>query len=315
MGIPKLDTVSDYLNLYNENHQQREAFVFVHTDGSRTAITFGQLYENSLRLAKSFLALGVKKSEVIAVALRNCPEWLYATLGAIMAGARPIGLSFTYTDGSDVIAIMKKLQNCSAIVLDPVADEETWKIFEKLVKEYDNNGHVQSDHMPYLRYLICRQKVSDQTIVLTMDDMMKWKPMNTTLPEIKADDILTLFQTSGSTGDPKVVAHSNRSLIASVMIATSSYPVGVFFSTYNDRPFNWMGGFPLNFLTGDTRVTRNGYCEHPKDLAEFTMSVVKSENCIVLGTLPPLVKTLLERKVTISRIKMIDCKHYANMPM
>ena len=38
---------------------------------------FRQLYENAIILAKSFLRLGVKKSEFIAISLQSCPEWLY----------------------------------------------------------------------------------------------------------------------------------------------------------------------------------------------------------------------------------------------
>ena len=265
MGIPKLETVPDYLYCYSKNHPDREAVVFAHTDGSRTTVNFGQLYKKATILAKSFLALGVKKSEVIAVALRSCSEWMYAFFGAILAGARPISLSFTYTDGSDVIAMMKKLKTCSAIILDPAEDIDTWRIFQKLVKWYNESGHAHSDLMPYLRYLVCRQRVSNTKNFLTLEDMMKWTSQNITLPAVKPDDIVALFQTSGSTGDPKGVAYTNRSLIACMMSVTSAYSDGMFFITYNDRPFSWMGGFPLNVFTGDTRVTRFGYSKDPKD--------------------------------------------------
>ena len=298
MRIPTLKTVPDYLYFYSKKHPDREAIVFAHTDGSRTAVNFGLLYEKATSLAKSFLALGVKKSEVIAIVLKSCPEWLYATFGAILAGARPISLSFTYTDGSDVIAMMKKLDTCSTIVLDPAEDVETWTIFQKLVKDYDENGHAQSDLMPYLKHLICRQRVSDTKNILTIEDMMEWKPQDITLPTVTPEDIVALFQTSGSTGVPKAVAHTNRSVIACILNIASTYPDDLFFITYNDRPFNWVGGFPLNVITGETTVTRYGYSEDPKDLAGFILSVVKRENCAILGTLPPLLKCLMERQVT-----------------
>ena len=77
----------------------------------------------------------------------------------MMAGARPISLSFTYTDGSDVIAMMKRLETSSAIVLDPGVHGEKWRIFKSLISYHDKNGIVKSDKMPFLRYLIiCNKK-------------------------------------------------------------------------------------------------------------------------------------------------------------
>ena len=299
MGIPKLGTVTEYLKLNGEKNPDREVIVFVHSDGSRTAVKFGQLYDNANRLAKSLIKLGVNKHEIIAITLKSCPEWLYMTFGAILAGARPISLSFTYKDGSDVIAMMEKFVTCSAIVLDPDEDVETWKIFQNLVKDYDDNGDVESDLMPYLRYFICRKNSKEKNVIssLTIDNMISCEHHGISLPDVQPDDIVTLFQTSGSTGTPKAVAHTNRSLIACMMSITSTYPDEVAFTTYNDRPFMWIGGFPLNVISGETRVTRYGYSDDPADLAEFILDVVKREKCVVLGTLPPLLKSLMDKQV------------------
>ena len=297
MGDIKLETIPDYLFHHYTNHPDREAFVFAHTNGSRTAVSFGQLYEKATILAKSFLALGVKKSEVIAVNLRSCPEWLFATFGAILAGARPISLSFTYTDGNDVIAMMKKLEICSTIVLDPVEDVETWKIFQKLVNEYDEKGHVQSDLMPYLKYLICRQRPIDENNVLTIEDMMTWTHRDITLPTVKPEDIVAIFQTSGSTGVPKTITHTSASIISGLTTLTDDFPEDTFSVIINDRPFSWAGGFPWSVVSGETRVTRYGYSEEPKHLVEFLVNVIKRENCTTLLALPPLLYSFIQKQV------------------
>ena len=301
----KLNTVPDYLHFRYKNHPDRNAYVFAHTDGSRTIVTFGQLYENANALAKSFLKLGVKKSEFIANNLRSCPEWLYVTFGAILAGARPISLAFTYTDGSDVIAMMKKLETCSAIVLDPAEDIHTWKIFQKLVTKYDTKGQVQSDLMPYLKYLICRNKPVDEGNVLIIDEMLNWKSGEVTLPTIYPEDIVALFQTSGSTGVPKAVAHTNRSFIGCIKGFTRQYSEDEISIMFNDRPFTWLGGFPWNVVTGETRVTRFGYSEPPTDWIEFLINVVRNERCTFLVALPPLLNSFMERQVSLT-IKCVE---------
>ena len=213
-------TVPEYLRHYHDTQPDKEAIVFSNTDGSREAITFKEWYVNSLHVAKCLIKLGVKKSEFVAVSMRSSPKWLYAAFGAVLAGARPISMSFTYTDGSDVVAMMKKLETCSLIFLDPGAEEENWNILQKLIDRHENDGNVHSERMPYLRYLICHNLPKNTEAVLTLKDILKWDTPDAKLPEIDPDEIFTLFTTSGSTGVPKAIAHTHKSFIAAAKLWT-----------------------------------------------------------------------------------------------
>ena len=295
-----LNTIPDLLRFHSEHRPDDEAIIFTKTDGSREVVTFRDVFENSNSMAKSFLKLGVKKYEVVAVNLRNCPEWLYAVFGAMMAGARPISLSFTYTDGSDIIAMMKKLQTCSTMVLDPGVDEANWRIFNKLVSYFDDKGNVKSEKIPFLRYLIFHNRQDSNKRVLTLRDMLAWENTEVVLSELDPSDIAVLLQTSGSTGIPKVVAHSHASFLSPMGLLTSEdlsgrqVPPGKHF---NDRPFAWLGGFPVTVFTGQTRVTRSGLCEAPVDVVGFIIDAVKRENCTILSALPPMLRSLMDRQV------------------
>ena len=209
-----LKTVPDYLRHHHDTQPEKEAVVFSFTDGSREVVTFRELYVNSLHVAKCLIMIGVRNSEFVAISMRNSSKWLYATFGAVLAGARPVSISFTYTDGSDVIAMMQKLQTCSPLFLDPGAEEENWNVFKKLIQEHKKNGNVRSEMMPYLRHLICHHPPKDSDEVLDLQEIMSWETPELSLPEIDVDDICALFQTSGSTGVPKVIAHTHKSFIA-----------------------------------------------------------------------------------------------------
>ena len=300
-------TVRDLLKLFAEEIPDKEAVVFAHIDGTREAVTYTELYEKSSHVAKSYLALGVKPSEIVAISMRSCPQWLYAVFGAMIAGVRPIGLSFTYTDGSDVIALMKQLQTCSVFVLDPGAEDENWKVFLNLVNSFDDKGNVQSDKMPYLRNLIYHDCEKRQTPnVLTVEQMMKWNDTDITLPCLKPDDIAMMFQTSGSTGVPKVVAHSHRTLVNVVGGLPDDFKeyLDTKGSLFNDRSFTWAGGFPFNVMCGTTRVTRSGFGEPPEDLTGFLIDVIKQEKCTDLLVLPGLLNMFLERQVLYFSLSM-----------
>ena len=300
-----LKTVPDVLEYYARTVPTREAVVFVHTDGTREAVTYGDLYEECKRTAKCFVELGVKKSELVAVSLRTCPQWLYVVFGAIMAGARPISFAITYTDGSDIIAMMRKLKTCSTFVLDPGANDENWNIFKKFVSYYDTKGIVKSDKMPYLRYLICHDKPTTVQNVLSLQEMTSWTTTKTVLPDLDPDDIAILFQTSGSTGIPKAVSHTHASWLAAYKLHESTSLM----KTYNDRPFGWIGGSPGTLLYGHTRVTLSGRCDPPDDVISFTIQAVVKEKCAILCILPHMVNSFMQRQVCTTSIGPVDFMH------
>ena len=176
-----LKTVPDYLYSHYKCQPNRVAVCFVNTmNDSNYTVIFKELYEESSALAKALI-----KYEFVAVSIPSSPEWLYTVFGSMLAGAKPIFLSFTYTDtdGSDVIAMMKKLQTCSAIVLDPGSN---WNIFRKLVDCFDGEGNVKSANMPYLRYALLSGIPKENTNVLTIPKIVNMQTQDVYLPSVSA---------------------------------------------------------------------------------------------------------------------------------
>lgn len=290
-------TIPEYLKHFSETKQGGEAVVFVSTDGKRESATWMELYSKACKIARSFLCLGLKKGEVVAINIQSCPEWLYATFGAMIAGAIPMSVSFTYTDGSDLIALMEKLKTCSFLVMDPGYDNINWTILRHHLDEFDEHGNAKSRKMPYLRHLIGVAFVETGSNVLNFSDLLCKDYSDVNLPELEPTDISCLFQTSGSTGAPKVVAHTHESLINTVT-AKHIEIMDPKYKLYNDRPFTWGGGFPYSLLTGQTRVTTSGQRGPPNDNISFMMKVIATERCTSLFLLPPALYELIKRQVS-----------------
>ncbi|XP_045179876.2 3-[(3aS,4S,7aS)-7a-methyl-1,5-dioxo-octahydro-1H-inden-4-yl]propanoyl:CoA ligase-like [Mercenaria mercenaria] len=293
----KHKTIPEVLKYYSETKGDGESIIFVSTDGSRDVVTWSELYQKSCKVAKSLINIGIREKEIIAINLRCCPEWLYATFGAMIAGAIPVSITFTYTDGNDLIAMMEKLEKCSLLVLDPGLESINWNILRRLLDEYKSDGKVRSKKMPYLRHLlgVAFDREPDTSNVKDFKDLLEEDHPDIELPDIDPNEIYCLFQTSGSTGIPKLVAHVQLS----AMKLAESHIFELIedkFIQFNDRPFNWGGGYPSSVLTGQTRVTFSEFCDPPKDRISFMIEVIERERCSMVFALPPLMHELIKRQ-------------------
>ncbi|KAL4220836.1 hypothetical protein ACF0H5_019104 [Mactra antiquata] len=294
-GELKFQTIPEYLKFNSENNPDGEAFVFASVDEPWQRITWSELYSKACATAKGFVANGLKPKEIVAINLRVCPEWLYATYGAAMAGGIPCGISFTYMDGSDLVAMMERLKTCSFLVMDPGYDGVNWKIAKNQLDEFGLDGTAKSKSMPYLRRLIGVGKVDDKdwSTVKSLDDIME-QEMSVELPTIMSEDIIGLFQTSGSTGIPKLIPYTHNMVI----LMTSEEITELYEDKmFNDRPFNWVGGYAgQHIVTGCTRVTISGFGSKPVDHGAFVLDVIVSEKCTTLFALSPFAEELRKKQ-------------------
>ena len=295
--LEPLQTFPDCLQHYASKKPEKDAVVFHSTTAPRYAITWKELYDRSCKMAKAFIKLGVQPGECVAVISRTCPEYLYVAFGVMMAAARLVNLVFTYKDGSDFVQAVTKLGNCSMIVLDPGLEESNWNILKTVVDHYDGSGTVQSSQLPYLRNLLFIDTLSKEN-VKTIGDLLEDKYPSVELPQVDPDEIGTMFLTSGSTGVPKLVGHSQTNL-AKLRLSMSSEGYAEDDIYFSDRPFAWGGGFPFSLLFGQTRVTVSGFCPEPKDKVSFLIDVINGERCTATGMLPHGVHELLERKASV----------------
>ena len=67
----------------------------VKREGKWESITIVELYEQCMRVAKSLVAVGLKRFEGVSIMGFNSPEWMMADLGTIMAGGLATGIYTT----------------------------------------------------------------------------------------------------------------------------------------------------------------------------------------------------------------------------
>lgn len=244
---------------------------------------------------------GVKPREFVAINIRPCPEWLYLAFGVMFAGARIAPISFTYTDGSDLIALMNKLETCSMLAFDPGDDFENLRIVKQFVQHFRNDGSAKSSHIPSLRYLLGHGISGQTSSIKTIGSLLSEDLKEVKLPTLHPEEIFVVFQTSGSTGIPKVVAHTHFSFMILRKLIPNLDKIDEN-SSFNDRPFNWMGGFPNTVIYGQKRVTISGFGQPAADELGRVFEIIRQEKCNFAVSLPPRISEMIKRKVTHSHV-------------
>ena len=158
-------------------------------------LSYGEYGEMVEKLARGFVAAGLKLGEVVAIFLPNCWEFCAAYHAATLAGAVPTLLNPSYRERE----VRYQLENSGAALL--VTDGA-------LVHDMNLAG------LPLRRIYTTRQPASGTE---AFADLLK--PVTATLPETEqpSNQILAaLPYSSGTTGLPKGVMLSHYNLVANV---------------------------------------------------------------------------------------------------
>ena len=180
-------------------------------------LTWAQTRQRALELAAGLIELGLQPGERVAVLMPNRAEHVLADLAAVHARAVPV--TFYATLASDQIAFMATDCDARIAVIDGVA--ELARLEPAL------------DRLPRLVKIIVRDPEAcpaDNRYITWQDfealgrDRFAAAPTAVTdqIEQVTPDDPVTLLYTSGTTGSPKGVIITHRSVLYELAVAMSS---------------------------------------------------------------------------------------------
>jgi len=184
-----MDIAQVILSRSKEN-PAKAAFIF--KDGP---VNFNQLKASVFKLAGSFLKLGIKKGDRVAIYLPNCPQYIYSYLAAWCIGATCVPLDFMLTEDELVSCL---LHSEATLLITKHKANISW-------------GNLKVK-LPDLKHIVsCFDKTEE---ALSFDDLLSSGSDKTPVVDIKDRDYSIIFYTSGTTGKPKGVLINFRQLEA-----------------------------------------------------------------------------------------------------
>lgn len=197
-GIPTQYNLGDHLTRGQvlEGHGDKPALFWENANGAARAFTYAQLDVLSNRLASSLSRLGVNRGDRVFLRLPNLPEFYITALAVAKLGAvfipsstqfRPSEVEYRLQDSGAVAAV-----TTSALV--EAIDEASAacpELQHVVVVAYPEPAAATGDHLDFER--------------LIQDGSETFE-----VAETRSDDVVFIAYTSGTTGDPKGVAHLHR---------------------------------------------------------------------------------------------------------
>lgn len=165
-------------------------------DGSTGEVyTYAQVELTARRVASGLNKLGIQQSDVIMLLLQNCPEFIFAFLGASFRGAISTTANPFYTPAE--IAKQASASKARLII--------TQSAYADKVRDYAKEHDVK---------IMCID--SSPQGCLHISDLTQADENDIPAAKINPDDVVALPYSSGTTGLPKGVMLTHKGLVTSV---------------------------------------------------------------------------------------------------
>lgn len=270
-------TIGEVLRKTASKYPEQEAYVYPE-HGIRK--TYKEFDEETDRLARAFMALGIQKGEHVAIWADNKREWLLTQFATAKMGAVLVTVNTSYQK-RELEYLLKQSDSTTLLLADEFKGTSYIDIVQKVARE----------QVPHLSRIITfsdeqRQGMMTWSELEGLADQVTKEQLEERFSSLSNEDVINMQYTSGTTGFPKGVMLTHRNIVNNAQLVGDYIHL-----TEKDRlcipvPFFHCFGCVMGTLSsvihGTTMVILEQF--HPKKV----LQAVQDEKCTGLYGVPTM---------------------------
>lgn len=209
-------TLGDVIRGLAHDYPERQAVKFTTRDYERTWREFD---EETDKVAKGLMALGVKKGDKVAIWATNIPEWHLTLFGAAKCGAILVTVNTNYKV-FELEYLLTQSDTKVLVMMGGFKDSNYVDIVNKLVPDLQSakDGKVSPKNLPFLDRIVYAGEGTPDGM-LNFKDLIKLSEKTSDeeyaarTATLDPHDVTNMQYTSGTTGFPKGVMLTHYNII------------------------------------------------------------------------------------------------------
>lgn len=272
-----------------KRHPDTDAYVYPEHQIRKS---YKEFDEETDRLAKAFMGIGIEKGEHVAIWSDNKREWLLSQFATGKMGAVLVTVNTNYQE-KELEYLLEQSDATTLILGEEFKGTSYIDIIHAVCPQLksDEKGNVHSEKLPRLKRVIVMSENHFPGIFTWSEfesfaEQVSDQELDRRLHELHYDDVINMQYTSGTTGFPKGVMLTHMNIVNNAQI------IGEFMKlTENDRicipvPFFHCFGCVLGTLAAVTHGSTMVLVEQfdPKRV----LQAVQDEKCTALHGVPTM---------------------------
>ncbi len=182
--------------------------------------TYSEFLDSCTKVAKGFMAIGVKKGDHVSVWTTNVPQWLYLQFGLGMIGAVLVTVNTNYKS-HELEYILNQSDSTTLVHVEEYRGTSFSRIVREMVPEIEGPDveKVRSNRLPSLKNIIrignkgCEGRTCCFDDVVRLGGAVSNEELRNREMSVDVDDVVNMQYTSGTTGFPKGVMLTHHNII------------------------------------------------------------------------------------------------------
>ncbi|MBS3748518.1 MAG: AMP-binding protein [Candidatus Thermoplasmatota archaeon] len=209
-------TIGDIVDETAKKYPTNDALVYVDR-GLR--LNYKEFKDKVDMLAKSLMALGIKRGDHIAVWAYNVPEWVYLQFASAKIGAVLVTVN-TYYKAKELEYLLKQSDSTTLFLVESFKDVNYVEMVRKVVPDLSKTepGNIDLEHLPFLKNIVfignnAPKGMFSFSEVEDMHQQISDDQLAERQSSLDQHDTINMQYTSGTTGFPKGVELTHHNIV------------------------------------------------------------------------------------------------------